>query len=174
MAANSPTEILHRIIRLSGINGWCVTVAAGLGTLVSLALADVIAAFTGAVVTLGGITELRGRHALLRGDLRGIRLLFLAQLLVLLMILVYAITQLLTFDAAALVARLPSEVHTMLQDAAMDVASLKQLLTLAHTIAYSAVILASVIYQGGLAIYYRHRAPVIAMGLNQPPPSRAY
>lgn len=169
-STTTPDQIVNRILRLSGINGWCVTVAAGLGALVSFVLMDVIAAITGAIVAAGGITELRGRKALLRGDATGMRKLFLAQLIVLAMVWTYAVTQLLTFDAAALIAGLPADVHTMIADAAIDPDTLRQMLTIANLAVYGALIVATLIYQGGLAIYYRHRAPLVAAVLAAQPP----
>ena len=169
-SSTTPEQIVNRILRLAAINGWCVTVAAGLGALVSLIMADVIAGITGAIVMLGGITELRGRRAILRGDATGVRKLFVAQLIVLAMVWTYAVTQLLTFDAATVIAGLPAEVHTMIADAAIDPAMFERMVTIAHTAVYGVLLLATLIYQGGLALYYRHRAPLVASVLAGQPP----
>lgn len=172
MAQLSPENILRRITRLSAINGWSITVVAGLGGLISLAFADWIGAITGIVVALGGATELRGRRRILARDASGVRLLVLAQGIVLGMLWVYAITQLVRFDAAALLAGLPPEVQTMFDEAGYDRASVQQLLFIANLALYAAVMLASLIYQGGLALYYRHRAPTVAEALGLPPVTR--
>lgn len=169
-STTTPEQIVNRILRLAGINGWCVTVAAGLGALVSLIMTDLIAGFTGAIVMVGGITELRGRRAILRGDATGMRRLFVAQLIVLAMVWSYAVTQLLTFDAAALIAGLPAEVHTMFADAAIDPATLERMASIANTAVYGVLLFATLIYQGGLALYYRHRAPLVASVLAGQPP----
>lgn len=169
-STTTPEQIVNRILRLAGINGWCVTVAAGLGALVSFIMTDLIAGLTGAIVMVGGITELRGRRAILRGDATGMRRLFVAQLIVLAMVWSYAVTQLLTFDAAALIAGLPTEVHTIFADAAIDPATLEQIASIANTAVYGVLLLATLIYQGGLALYYRHRAPLVASVLAGQPP----
>lgn len=169
-STTTPEQIVKRILRISGINGWCVTVAAGLSTLVSLAMTDLIAGLTGAIVAAGGITELRGRKALLQGDAAGMRKLFLAQLIVLAMIWSYAVTQLLTFDAASLVAALPEEIFAMVAEAGIDSDTLRRMIAIIHTATYGVLILATLIYQGGLALYYRHRAPLVAAVLAARPP----
>lgn len=172
MAVSTPAEILRRILRISGVNGWSVTIAAGLGTLFSLVFTDLIAIITGAVVAFGGITELQGRMALLRGEARGMRQLCLAQLIVLMMLWVYAITQLLTFDAAALLAKLPTDILTMAHDAGWDESALASVFRLANLLTYGVLMLVTLIYQGGLAIYYRHRSPLVAAMLSEPPSIR--
>ena len=169
-STTTPEQIVQRILRISVINGWCVTVAAGLGALVSLAMMDPIAGLTGAMVAVGGITELRGRKALLRGDATGMRKLFLAQLIVLAMIWTYAVTQLLTFDATALVAALPEEIFAMIEEAGLDSDTLRRMIRIIHTATYGVLILATLIYQGGLALYYRHRTPLVAAVLSGRPP----
>ncbi|MFM1852410.1 MAG: hypothetical protein RIS54_2094 [Verrucomicrobiota bacterium] len=174
MAASMPEEILRRIIRLSGINGWCVALVAGLGGLVSLAFADWIGAATGLAVCAGGGLELRGRKQVLQGEATGMRRMVLAQLVVLATLWVYSVVQLIVFDAARLVAELPPEIHAMIADAQLDVAQVQQLLTIANFALYGAVMLASLVYQGGLALYYRHRTPSVVAVLAAPPPlSRA-
>lgn len=169
-STTTPGQIVNRILRISAINGWCVTVAAGLGALVSLAMTDPIAGITGAMVAAGGIMELRGRKALLRRDATGMRKLFLAQLIVLAMIWTYAVTQLLTFDAATLVAALPEEIFAVVADAGIDSETLRRMITIIHTATYGVLILATLIYQGGLAIYYRHRTPLVVAVLAERTP----
>lgn len=170
MAESTPEEILRRIVRLSGINGWCVALVAGLGGLMSAAFADWIGAATGLAVCTGGILELRGRKQLLGGDASGMGRMFLAQLIVLVTLWVYAAVQLIAFDAAQLIAELPADIRAMIADAQLEVAQVQQLLTIANFALYAAVMLASLVYQGGLAIYYRHRTPTVATVLAGPPP----
>ena len=64
MVKRTPKEILHRVMRTARLNGWSIAVFAGLCALISLAFGDLVGAFIGIVVTVGGVTEIRGLRRL--------------------------------------------------------------------------------------------------------------
>lgn len=175
-----PADVLRRVIRLSRLNGWSVVIFAGLGVLVSLLLLDPIGLATCLLITLGGVIEVRGSRRLRRRDPDGMRLLVRSQLVVLGVIWVYALPRLLSFDATYLqdqvipnlreiMAASGADFDSLLAQAGLDAKAIVPLVHLFFVVLYGSVMLATLFYQGGLALYYRHRAAVVTEALRAPP-----
>lgn len=169
MATQTPDDVLRRVLRLSGINGKSVAIFAGLCALASLAFGDLLGAIVGCFVSFGGITEVRGRNKLRRGDADGMRLLVRAQWLVLGVIWAYAATRIGSFDAMLALENQTPEMQQILTEAGVETAQLITLVKIVFYVFYSVVMLVSLIYQGGLALYYKHRTPMVQAALAQPP-----
>ena len=78
-----PEDVLHRVIKLSRLNGWSVAIFAGVCAVGSLAFGDLLGASVGLLVTFGGALEVRGHRMLKRNDAGGMRWLVRSQLVVL-------------------------------------------------------------------------------------------
>jgi hypothetical protein len=177
-----PEDVLRRVIRISRLNGWSVAIFAGLGILVSLAVLDPIGIAVCLLIALGGAIEVRGCRRLRRRDPDGMRLLVRSQLVVLGVIWVYALPRLLSFDATYLQDEAIPNLRELLSASGMDFDSIlaqaglttKDIVPLVHlffVVLYGSVMLVTLFYQGGLALYYRHRTAAVTEALKAPPPA---
>lgn len=169
MATKTPQDVLKRVRRLSALNGWSVAVFSGLCTLISLFTGGLMGASVGAVVTLGGIVELHGRKMLGRRNPDGMRWLVKAQLIVLSSIWIYAISQLASFDASLALANLTPDIEQILNEAGLASSDILPLIQIMFYTIHISVLLVTLIYQGGLAIYYRSRTPMVTTALKEAP-----
>jgi|UniRef100_UPI00404943E2 hypothetical protein len=169
MAQTTPDEVLRRVLRLSSVNGLSVAIFAGLCALGSLVFGDLLGAGVGLLVAIGGITEVRGRNKLRQRDADGMRLLVRAQWMVLGVIWVYAASRIGSFDAMLALDNQTPEMRQMLAEAGVETAQLITLVKIFFYVFYSVVMLVTLIYQGGLALYYKHRTPMVAAALSVPP-----
>ena len=161
-----PEEALVRVLRISKLNGLSVLIIAGLGSLLSLALFDPVGVVVGALVAYGGWMEWSGRKHLVRGEAEeGMRRLVRSQWIVLGVILVYCVTRLASFDAESALGPLTGDMRTQLAEAGVDLASILPLLRLTFYGLYGSVALVTLIYQGGMARYYRRRTEVVKQAL---------
>ena len=179
-----PDQVLRRVLAVSRLNGWSVALFAGVCALGALPFGDLVSFAVGALVTVGGIMEIRGNHQLRRRDPDGMRLLVRSQLFVLGVIWVYAVPRLLSFDAAYLqdqvipglrdnLAAAGMNLDEVLQEVGLDQKQIVPMVHLAFVVLYSTVMLATLIYQGGLALFYRHRTAAVEAALRAPPPVAA-
>jgi hypothetical protein len=173
-----PAEVLARVLRTSAIDGFTLVFIAGGFGLVSFAFADWVGAWVGGLAAGAGLVELRGRQKLRAGDVLGVHWLVRSQLILLTVILCYVAYQLRNFDPQALLAKLEESLASAQRSFGLEVTSLatsyglteKEFLALVRTIthlAYLAVGLASILCQGGLAVYYQRREPVVAKALRK-------
>lgn len=160
---------LHRVLFVSAIDGWSVVILAALGALASLALGDLSGVFIGILVLIAGVTELHGRSRLRRRDASGMRLLVRAQLFLLTVILVYCVTRLGSFDAETVMANLTPEMQSALNEAGVARGDILPLVRLAFYLVYGVVAVVSLLFQGGLALYYRRRTVAVGEALAAPP-----
>ena len=176
----TPGDALRRVLRLSRMNGWSVALFAGLCSLVSLAFGDLVGFAVGLLVSFGGALEVRGYRQLKRRNPDGMTLLVRSQYVVLGAIWAYALPRLLSFDAGYLQTEVIPNLRQMLAATGMDLDALLaqadldagQLVPLVHlffVVLYGSVMLAALIYQGGLALYYRHRRAGVEAALRAPP-----
>jgi hypothetical protein len=163
-------KILQRVLFISAADGWSVVVLAALGCLVSLALGDLSGILIGLLVFAAGMLELRGRRRLRRRDPAGMKQLVRAQLFLLTVILVYCVSRLGSFDAETAMANLTPEMQAALNEAGVARADLLPLVRLAFYVIYATVTVVSIIFQGGLALYYRSRTAAVTQALASPPP----
>jgi hypothetical protein len=163
-------DALSRVIKLSRLNGWSVAIFAGLCAVGSLAYGDFLGALVGLLVTFGGALEVQGHRMLKRNDAGGMRWLVRSQLIVLAVIWAYAISRLLCLNdqvvRETLSSRAGRQLFPRLLGASFDELgiTLEDILPLVRLfihILYGSVLAATLIYQGGLALYYRHCAPAV-------------
>ncbi len=169
MPALTSPAALQRILHLSAINGWSVVIIAGLGTLLSALLVQSVGVAIGLLVTCGGVMELRGRRRLRRGDPTGMTLLVRAQLLVLGVIAIYVVTRLFSYDAETVLGNVTPEMQAVFDEAEVVPRDLLPVIQIAFYAIYGVVLAVVVFYQGGLALYYHRRRPLVEQALARPP-----
>jgi hypothetical protein len=172
MTAPTPTppeQILRRVLLVSALDGWSLVAIAGLGMVLTLVLGDWLGTGIGLLVLAAGLGELRGRHQLQRRDPAGMKLLVRAQLFLLSVILVYCVSRLGSFDGDTALANLTPEMEAALHEAGLARADILPLVQIAFYATYGTVAVLSLVFQGGLALYYRSRTARVTAALAAPP-----
>lgn len=170
MSTPSPAEkALKRIVTISLLNGWSVAVIAGIGTLLALALGDLLGAFIGLLAVVAGWMEIRGNGKLRRRDPAGLKWLVRAQLFLLTVILAYCASRLGSYDEEVMLANLTPDMEALLQEAGIGRADVVPLVRMAFYGLYGTVAVMVGLYQGGLALYYRSRVKVVTEALTARP-----
>ena len=173
-----PSEVIARVVRISGIDGFTLVFIAGGFGLISASAGDWLGALVGGLAAGAGLIELHGRRRLKKGDLTGVKWLVRSQLVLLTIILLYVAYQLHGFDVQPLLVRVETSLASVQRSSGMEVISLadmvgltnKQFLELARrlvTIVYIAVGLGTILCQGGLAFYYHRREQAVAKALRK-------
>ena len=160
---------LRKVRRFSRLNGWSVTVVAALAMLVAMLFGDLVGQAVGLFAMVCGLMEVHGQRRLSRRDAEGMRWLVRSQVFLLGVILVYAVSRLASFDADTAMGNLTPDMAMALREAGMDPAELLPLVRLAFYGFYAVVIGVTVVYQGGLALYYRSRSAAVAQALAAAP-----
>jgi hypothetical protein len=157
MSESIPEPKLSRVLTLSLMDGWCMTLFSGFCMSMSLLLGQWSGAAVGAIVMSCGITTLLNRKRLIRGDAGGMVWLLRAQLVVLTIVFLFVLENLLAFDAAALMAHLTPEMRSVLDQYGVSVADLEPLLKPVYFSSYILVMTGTLLFQGGLALFYQTR-----------------
>jgi hypothetical protein len=165
-----PEKILHRVLAIARVDGWSIVIVAAVGGIFSLLQGGWLGATTALLVVLAGAGELNGRRLLLRNDVRGTTWLIGAQLFLLIVIWVYAWYRWRYFDPTALWAELPAlaqaEIDRQLFAAGLEPALDRPLLLQVMNVLVCAVLaFVTLLYQGGLGLYYTSRRRSIAAAL---------
>ena len=106
----------RRLIRLSKINGWSVTVIAGGFALLSLFSLSWAGVFVGAVATGSGVMEIRGHRRLEAGRPGARGLMVGSQVMLVLCVLLYCAWRLASFDPVQQIADLQHHILTISYD----------------------------------------------------------
>ena len=172
MTNSAPTpqgKALKRVLTISRLDGWSIIVIAALGILLTLLLGDLSSLLVGVLVLAAGVVELRGRRALRRRDPDGMKLLVRSQLFLLTVILVYCASRLGSYDKDSMLANLTPDMRAMLKESGVEVSDIVPLVQMVFYAAYGIVALVTVIYQGGLTLYYRSKTGLVTEALGTPP-----
>ncbi len=185
MTAPQPTpaqKALQRVKTVAWLDGWSLIVIAGLGFLVALLMVEPLGGAIGLMILTAGVMELRGRRALQRRNPEGMKLLTRSQLFVLTVILVYCARCIGSFDAGYLKDQAIPELRQLLtawfgmsldeflQQAGLTVNELVPLAKKAVWLLYGTVAGVSLLYQGGLTLYYRSKIGLVTEALAALPP----
>jgi hypothetical protein len=101
----------------------------------------------------------------MRGDASGMVWLLRAQLAVLAIVFLYVLANLLAYDAAALMARLTPEMRGTLEQYGVLVSDLEPLLKPMYFAVYLLMMSGTLLFQGGLALFYKTRRGQVAAEL---------
>lgn len=160
-----PSEILTRVIRVAGLDGRVVLWSSGVFALLSAAGHSGLGAVIGLAAAGTGAIEVHGATMLAHTDVRGINWTIRAQLLLLLTILFYCGACILNFDPGLF--RDQPQFKAFLTQNGLTAAQGIELLRDAWVIGYIIVAVVSVIYQGGMAIYYARNRRVIMQAMDE-------
>jgi hypothetical protein len=163
-----PEDVLRRVIRFSRLNGWSVALFAGVCTLVSLALGDPIGISVCLLVALGGALEVHGQRMLTRRDPAGMRWLVRSQIVVLGVICTYAASRLVSFDREMVRDLVSPDIRATLNELDLTTEDILPLVRRFFYLLYGGLMAVALIYQGGLALYYRKRTPAVEAALRAP------
>ncbi len=162
-------KALKRVRAISRLNGWSVVIFAGLGTLLALALGDWLSLGLGLLVAGIGGLEVHGHRLLKKRDADGMKWLVRSQMLLLALILSYCASRLGSFDAESALSNLTPDMEAVLKEAGLARADIVPLVHQMFLALYSSLALASLVYQGGLALYYRSKTKLVTEALTAPP-----
>lgn len=168
-ALSPPEKALKRVLRISKLDGWSVIVVAALGILLALLIGDLSSVFIGLLVIAAGVMEIRGHNQLKRRNPDGMKLLVRSQMFLLAVIMVYCATRLGSYDSDSMLASLTPEMKSMLKDAGIEMADIIPLVHMTFLLIYGVLAVVTLIYQGGMALYYRSKTKLVTEALTTPP-----
>ena len=153
-----PEETFARVCRVARFDGLSVLLVAGFFALLSAVAGEAVGALIGLLAAGAGAIELHGRTLLHHGERRGMSWLVGSQLFLLVVLLGYCALQLLRARLPAL----PAEADALLQADADQLGMTKsEFLLLFNRMLYGGFAIVTLVYQGGMALYYlRRRAAV--------------
>lgn len=160
-ASPSPSEKLRRLLRVAKLDGLSIVIVAGGLGLVSAAFRDLGGASVGLVIAAAGVVELRGVALLRAARIAGLRWLVGSQAYLLSMILGYVGYRLANLPRDPLVRLLKQAFALSGFDMEMLPIDLMQLVKAA----YVAVAAVTILYQGGMILYYLARRRAVADAL---------
>ena len=148
---------IQRAISISQINGWSVAGFAALCALAILLMGDWVGFAIGLAVSASGGMELRGHRLLKDRNGQAFPWLVGSQLYLIAVLWAYAAFQLMQFDSANPWASFPPEFKDLMLSINPDQYLVEALLRITYPTTYFSLILAVLIYQGGLSLYYLSR-----------------
>ncbi len=177
-----PQLALKKVLFFARLNGRSVVIIATVGALISLLFGDLVGAIVGAMAAGAGFLELSGRRQLVRRDLSGMKRVERAELLLLGIIASYAVSRLASFDTGYVTEQLVPELRERLLAQGINLDELLQQfgLTVGETVRwarltfyalYGGLLALTILFQGGMAFYYRRKSPLVAEELSLPPKS---
>jgi hypothetical protein len=175
MTSAEPTKsekALKRVLRISRLNGWSVIIIAALGVLVTLAMGDLSGMVVGVLIAVAGWMEIRGHKLLKKRNPDGMKALVRSQMFLLAIILVYCASRLGSFDDGAVMANLTPDMESLLKEAGISKADVLPLVRTAFFAGYGSFALVTLFYQGGMALYYRAKTPLVIEALQTLPRPR--
>lgn len=156
-----PEETLPRVYRLARRDGTMVLAIAGFFALLSAAAGDRIGVGVGVLVAGAGAIELHGSHLLRLGETRAMRWLIGSQFFLMAAVVGYCALRLATFDPRFIDQALTPGLRHSFAQAGYEGAALNEFVRKIYNLTYAAVALVTLLYQGGMALYYaRRRGPV--------------
>ncbi len=157
-----PSEMLRRVLRVARLDGMSVLGIAGLFALISAASRDISGAVIGLLVAAAGAAEYHGATLLRALNPRGMRWLISSQLYLLSVLLIYCAFRLLKPDIASWRPFVTEEVAEQIRLSDMSV---DEVIVEIQRILYVSFAAATLLYQGGMTVYYLRRRAVVAAAL---------
>ncbi len=154
----SPTEVLRRVIRAARFDGMSVLGLSGAFALLSAASRDVSGSVIGLLIAAAGAIELHGSALLRAGRGNGMRWLVSSQLYLLATVLGYVAVRLSNPDISVIRPVVTAELAEQIKQAGMTV---DQFLLEFLRLFYFSVAGATLLYQGGMTLYYLRRRSAV-------------
>ena len=175
----TPEETLRRVLKVSRLNGWSVAIFAAFCVLVALVFVNPEGIFVSTIVLASGAMEVWGNRMLHRRKADGMKWLIRAQFLLLGVIAVYAVESAASFDADGFQQRVQEvrkivtsfdiNLDDVLRQYGIDPAKVGIFAQKLNWLIYGSVMLTTLLYQGGLALFYRHRIEAVEAAIRAPP-----
>jgi hypothetical protein len=162
-----PSEILRRVVRIARLDGMSILGVAGAFALISAASRDVSGAVIGLLVAAAGAIELHGAGLLRAGRADGTRWLVSSQLYLMTTMLAYVALRISNPDLSTIRPVVTGELAAQIQQAGMTV---DQFLLEFLRLVYVSVAAATLLYQGGMVIYYLRRRAAVEAALQESDP----
>ena len=158
MSESDPeTQRLKRLLRISKANGWCVACVAGGFACISLLSLSLAGVLVGGVVRAAGVMEIKG-HRRLEAGLSGARgLMAGSQVLLVICVVLYCWWRLVSFDSSnplALVGSFEGQIRQMAELALVPMSEIERQVTEIYMLAYRLIAGVTLLFQGGLGLYY--------------------
>lgn len=183
-----PSAVLARVLRIAKFEGWGVLLLSGTFALFAALSGEKAGAIFGTLIAGAGALEVHGRQELLRGAIGGMRWLVGSQVFLVTVIGCYCVWQVQHFDLAAVHAALvnqpddtPSQIYARgllretVQNLELSGLSVDDVLRTSNRQFYTALAVISLVYQGGMAVYYARKTPAVRRALDErlPDPARS-
>jgi hypothetical protein len=149
-----PSEVLRRVTRVARFDGMSILGVAGAFALISAASRDVSGAVIGLLVAGAGAIELHGAALLRAGRGNGMRWLVSSQLYLMTTMLTYVALRMANPDISTIRPVVTVELAAQIQQAGMTI---DQFLLEFLRLVYLCVAGATLLYQGGMTVYYLRR-----------------
>ena len=169
MHAPAPEQRLQRVLRFARIDAVSLLVVAVPAAVLSVCAREWIEAAAGAGIALCGVLEWAGRNRVQRRRADGLGWMVASQLGCLLFVLFLAWDLAHREQADRIVALLPSFTREQLDVLFPDPESLRALLIGVQRLTATLLALVSILYQGGLALYYLRTRPAALAVFAEPP-----
>ena len=160
-----PATVLARLLRLAKLDGAVVLALAGAFTLVSASAGNRWEMLIGLLIAGAGAFELHGAGLLQGGEIRGLRWLVVSQLYLLVTVLLYVGLRLVSFDSALINLIMTDTLRQRYLDAGLTSEQIDQVVQWSYHLTYAIVGVLTIVYQGGMAIYYYRRRTAVAAAL---------
>jgi len=157
-----PEETLHRVLRVANLDGLSVMAVAGLLALAAASVGDYNGAGVGLLVAAAGAIELHGAGLLRSGEVRGMKWLVASQPYLLAVLLGYSAIRLWSHDTTELQAVMTSDLRNSLEASGF---SEEEFLRKFYTTVYVVLAIGTLIFQGGMTLYYVRRRTAVAAAL---------
>ena len=156
---DNASALTQKIMRISTINAWSITLIAGSFTLLSLIGLSVPGVIVGAAVTAAGFMEMHGQKALQEDPGRARTWMVGSQVWLMACVLIYCGWRLLSLDPdnPFVVFGDAGQVFQLVEALGIPMKYLASLFIQAFYITYSLIAGLTILFQGGLALYYRSR-----------------
>ena len=142
------------LLKTSKINGWSITIFALLILLINLLSGSILGIIISGLVIVSGAAELMGRKKLMSGDPLSTVIMPVSQFGLMVLIWVYCIIQLTTFDPVTAMAFLDSASMEQIKAMGRTEEQIHELVASIIRATYIAVFIVTGLYQGGLGVYY--------------------
>ncbi len=160
-----PLETLHKVLRLASLDARMLIVVAGTFALLAAAGREVPGALAGVLAVGAGTMELHGANRLREGVIDGGRWLITSQMWLLAVILGYCAWRLTHFDPAWAERVITPQLELQFNEAGIPREDIPAFVQLVYQITYVIVAVVSIVYQGGMAWYYRSKRSALTLAL---------
>lgn len=162
-----PDKTLARVLRIAGLEGGSVLALGVLSLMVSAVSFSPVGLLVSALLAGCGAAELHGAKLLRAGNGRGLDWLVRAELALMATVMAYAGLRLATTTPASIHKEMAE--MALLGDLGMDQRQLETTLLSTLRLTYAVVLLVTLLFQGGLALYYHRSRAAVAGALAQLP-----